>query len=674
MKQIFLFSTILLSGLVPISAQDVKQFYPEPEHQAVTKTITEILANDHYHPATMDDGFSQKVFDLYLKDLDYSRSYFLITDIKDFDQHRGRIDDYLRAGDVKFAFDMYNTFLERIYARINYATKVLNGDSLDFSVNDSFQVKRENANWCNNEFEMDKLWLSKIKYELVGLKSSGKTWKEATDVIRKRYENLQKNLGKTKSEDIYSFFMNAVTEVVDPHTNYFSPSQGDDFRISTSQALEGIGATLGVESEYTTIRELVKGGPAERSKKLKVGDRVVSVGQGKDGEMVDVVGWRIDDVVSKIRGPKGTIVKLGVLGANLPTNATPVIIFIERDKIKLEEQAAKGEVHDVVRDKKKYKVGLITLPSFYLDYAGYQRGEKDYSSTTRDIKRILEDFKKQKVQGVVLDLRNNGGGALQEAINLTGLFITSGPVVQVRYGNGRVEVDEDTDNSVTWDGPLIVLVNRFSASASEIFAGAIQDYHRGIIVGENTFGKGTVQQVADLNAIVNVPGKRVGQLKLTMAKFYRVSGNSTQLKGVTPDILFPGIYSDKEYGEEASEFALEWDQIARSAYKSLPANEQLILKIKKQHEDRMKNNAEYNFLLEDVIGFRAFRLKEYATLNETKLKKEQDEQSAKNKAREEARKKLLGDTKNENEKYDLILKEGEQMVLDYLLLGTTTGN
>lgn len=670
MKYRFLLFSLLLGHLVSAQTTIRTNFAPEPEHSDVSRLVGQILSSGHYQPTALNDDFSAKVFDNYLKDLDYSRSYFLAADVAEFNFYRSLVDDAIQSGNVEFAFTMYNRFLQRINNRIQYTYKILNGDSINFNTPDSFQVKREEAPWCKDEKELDNLWDKKIKYELVGLKASGKNWKDMTDVIRKRYENLEKQLIKTQSEDIYSYFMNAVTETVDPHTNYFSPKQGDDFKINTSQALEGIGATLQTENDYTKIRELVKGGPAERSKLLKVGDRIVSVGQGKDGEMLDIVGWRIDDVVSKIRGPKGSIVRLGILGADEPSNAAPHIIQLERDKIKLEDQTAKGEIQKIKNKGKEYKVAVITLPSFYYDFAGAQKGEKNFSSTTRDVRRLIENFKADTIDAVVLDLRNNGGGSLLEAINLTGLFIKSGPVVQVRNSDGSIKVEQDYDNSVTWSGPLAVLVNRFSASASEILAGAIQDYKRGIIIGENTFGKGTVQNVIDLGQYIALPnGRRVGQVKLTLAKFYRINGSSTQLKGVKPDIEFPSIYADKEYGEEASKYALAWDQINTSRFEPVGMKDNVTLSLYNLHKARMKTNTEYNYLLDDVVGYRAYRLREYATLNLEQLKKEQDEQTKKNKEREEARKKLLNNPKDEQEKYDLILRESEQILVDFITLG-----
>ncbi|MBP6303030.1 MAG: carboxy terminal-processing peptidase [Bacteroidia bacterium] len=670
MKYRFLLFSLLLGHLVSAQTTIRTNFAPEPEHSDVSRLVGQILSSGHYQPAALNDDFSAKVFDNYLKDLDYSRSYFLAADVAEFNFYRSLVDDAIQSGNVEFAFTMYNRFLQRINNRIQYTYKILNGDSINFNTPDSFQVKREEAPWCKDEKELDNLWDKKIKYELVGLKASGKNWKDMTDVIRKRYENLEKQLVKTQSEDIYSYFMNAVTETVDPHTNYFSPKQGDDFKINTSQALEGIGATLQTENDYTKIRELVKGGPAERSKLLKVGDRIVSVGQGKDGEMLDIVGWRIDDVVSKIRGPKGSIVRLGILGADEPSNAAPHIIQLERDKIKLEDQTAKGEIQKIKNKGKEYKVAVITLPSFYYDFAGAQKGEKNFSSTTRDVRRLIENFKADTIDAVVLDLRNNGGGSLLEAINLTGLFIKSGPVVQVRNSDGSIKVEQDYDNSVTWSGPLAVLVNRFSASASEILAGAIQDYKRGIIIGENTFGKGTVQNVIDLGQYIALPnGRRVGQVKLTLAKFYRINGSSTQLKGVKPDIEFPSIYADKEYGEEASKYAMAWDQINTSRFEPVGMKDNVTLALYNLHKARMKSNTEYNYLLDDVVGYRAYRLREYATLNLEQLKKEQDEQTKKNKEREEARKKLLNNPKDEQEKYDLILRESEQILVDFIVLG-----
>lgn len=661
------FAFVLLA--LPVWAYTQNQaepsFAPEKQHQELSRLIGEILRSSPFQPIQIDDEFSQKVYKNYLEALDYNRSYFLDADIREFDQYKLRLDDDLKAGNNEAAYLMYNRFLKRMGERIKYTYSLLK-DSFDFSQNDSFMVKREEAAWCQNNQEMDALWLKKIKYEMVGMRVSGKAWKDASEIVRKRYENLEKQLSKTQSEDIYSYYMNAVSEVVDPHTNYFSAKQGDDFKINTSQALEGIGATLQTENDYTKIRELTKGGPAERSKKLKVGDRIVWVAQGMDGEIVDVVGWRIDDVVGKIRGPKGSIVRLGILSANEPSNSTPHIVIIERDKIKLEEQTAKGEVQEIKQDGKKYRIAVITLPAFYYDYSGAQKGEKDFSSSTRDVKRLIEKYKKDGLDAVVLDLRNNGGGSLLEAINLSGLFISKGPVVQVKNADGSLQVEEDHDPSVTWSGPLAVLVNRFSASASEILAAAIQDYRRGLIIGENTFGKGTVQNVVDLNQFMHQRENRVGQLKLTIAKFYRVNGSSTQLKGVQPDISFPSIYEDKEYGEEASPYALAWDQISSSNYQALDMPETIKVALRKKHDERMRKNTEYNYLLDDVINSRSYRMKLYASVNEKQLKEEQDAQSKKNKEREEARKKLLDKEGEDSSKYDLVLKETENILLDYI--------
>jgi carboxyl-terminal processing protease len=464
--------------------------------------------------------------------------------------------------------------------------------------------------------------------------------------------------------DVFSFYANALTEIADPHTNYLAPRQADDFNTTMSLSLEGIGATLQTENEYTKIASLVKGGPAEKSKLLAVNDKIAGVGQGKDGEIVSVLDWRIDDVVSLIRGKKGTIVRLEIVSAD-KTQTKNKIVEIVRDRIVLEDQAVKSSIRESKKGGKNWKIGTIDIPTFYLDFGRAAAGEKDYKSTTRDVKKIIEEFKKQNVNAIIIDLRNNGGGSLTEAIDLTGLFIKNGPVVQVKDAYGIVKSENDKDDAIQWDGPVEVLINRFSASASEIFAAAMQDYGRALIIGEQTYGKGTVQNIGDLDQYMKIENKKMGQVKTTIAKFYRISGRSTQHRGVVPDIEFPSIYAGEEYGEGASKFSLPYDSINSEVYTQNKAIGNNIPWLTINHQKRMGNNLEYKYLLEDVKEVKKAEQDEYISVNEVKYKAELAETEAKNKIRKEAREKAKKEN-NKTTNADLILDEAIELLTDQL--------
>lgn len=663
MKKQLILLIVGLSLLNTLTAQDslkvsLKNFSPEDQHPMVYQLIGQILSSYHYKKLTVNDELSGKILDNYLNNLDPGKVYFLQEDINRFNAWRNQFDDDLLQGNVFKAFDIYNVYQQRMYDRIQFTFDLLNND-MDFSIMDSFLVDRENASWISSYKEYDALWRKKTKNEALQLKADGKEYKVWSDILRKRYYNLLKQMAKTKNEDVFSFFANSLTEISDPHTNYFSPRAAEDFATSMSLSLEGIGATLQTENEYTKVREVVKGGPADRSKQIKANDKIVAVGQGKDGEMVNVLDWRIDDVVSLIRGKKGTIVRLEIIPVDAIGNKSKIIEIV-RDKIVLEDQAAKSSMKEVMQDNRKVKVGIIVLPTFYLDLAAMQRGDANYKSTTRDVKKHLMDLKNQGAEAIVVDLRNNGGGSLLEAIELTGLFIKKGPVVQVKDNFGAIEINEDKDESITWAGPLTVLVNRFSASASEIFAAAIQDYNRGLVVGEKTFGKGTVQNIFDLNQFIKIDNKKVGQVKFTMAKFYRISGGSTQFRGVIPDIEFPGLYSSKEFGEEASEFALPYDEIKKADYTLQGNANHKLNALKELHEKRMANSEYYKFLLEDIQNTQEARNAKYATLNEEVYKKQLAVNEQKKKNREAAKAAL----KDKNiEEGNLILDEAIHLML-----------
>ncbi len=664
MKRILFFILLAIAGFTSIQAQDslkvnLKSFQPEDQHGLSYQLVGQILSSYHYKKVEINDQLSSKLLDNYLENLDPGKVYFLAEDIKKFEAYRFQFDEDIMQGNVSKAFEIYNIYQQRMYDRIQYTFDLLRQD-MDFTAQDSFLINRENAAWIATYKEYDELWRKKTKSEALQLKADGKSYEVWSDILRKRYFNLLKQLAKTKNEDVFSYFVNSLSEIADPHTNYFSPRAAEDFTTSMSLSLEGIGATLQSENEYTKVREVVKGGPADRSKLIKANDKIIAVGQGKDGEMVNVLDWRIDDVVSLIRGKKGTIVRLEIISVDAIGNQSKIVEIV-RDKIVLEEQAAKGSIKEMNFNGKKQKVGVIVLPTFYLDVAALQRGDKNYKSTSRDVKKLILDLKSKGATAMVIDLRNNGGGSLQEAIDLTGLFIKKGAVVQVKDHFGAIEVNEDRDESVTWDGPMCVLVNRFSASASEIFAAAIQDYDRGLVIGEKTFGKGTVQNIWDLNQFVRVGTNKVGQIKYTMAKFYRISGGSTQFKGVIPDIEFPGMYSDKMFGEESSEFALPYDEIQKVNYQSQGNAKAKLKELQSLHETRMAKSQNYQYLLEDIEMANKNRKRDYVTLNidqyQAELKRNEDIKKEREKVKETLKQ------KGEEEEGNLILEEAIFLML-----------
>ncbi|MBJ7427770.1 MAG: carboxy terminal-processing peptidase, partial [Bacteroidia bacterium] len=625
----------------------------------------QVVSNLHYRKFPIDDKLSAELLDNYIKHLDPLHLYFIEADVESFNQFKYTLDDDLLSGKADVGFVIYNKYQTRLEERINFTFDLLK-TALSFETKDSFLYKREEVKFAKNIGELDKIWINKIKYELLALKTDGKDFKYCAESLKKRYTNLYKQLSKTKTVDVFSFYANALTEITDPHTNYMAPRQADDFNTTMSLSLEGIGATLQTDNEYTKITSLVKGGPAEKSKLVSVNDKIVAVGQGTDGEMVSVLDWRIDDVVGLIRGKKGTIVKLEILPGDVTIKKNK-IIEITRDKIVLEDQASKSSIKTIKRKGKNFKIGTIDIPTFYLDFARASAGEADYKSTTRDVKRIIKEFKDSMVDAIVIDLRNNGGGSLQEAVELTGLFIKTGPVVQIKDAYGIVSSEKDKNDDIAWNGPLEVIVNRFSASASEIFAAAMQDYGRALVIGEQTYGKGTVQNVINLDQYMQYPDRKMGQVKITLAKFYRISGGSTQHRGVIPDIEFPSIFANKEYGEDASKYSLPYDSIMPESYAKNKTISENLTEIAKLHKTRMTDNVEYKYLLEDIDAVKKADMDEYITVNEEMYKKELAETEAKNKARKEAREAAKAKTKSNA---DLILDEAHELLIDQITLAT----
>lgn len=670
-KKLIFSITVLLSLIGQLKANDstkivLKTFNPEPYHGELFKLIGQVITNLHYRKIPIDNKLSEELLNNYIKHLDPLHLYFIQADITEFDKYKYSLDDDLLNGNANAGFDIYNKYQSRLEERINYAFDLLKTE-MSFDSQDSFLYKREDVNFTKSIGELDKLWLNKVKYEVLVLKSDGKDYKTCAEIVRKRYYNLYKQLSKTKTVDVFSFYANALTEITDPHTNYMAPRQADDFNTTMSLSLEGIGATLQTDNEYTKITSLVKGGPAEKSKLIAVNDKIAAVGQGKEGEMINVLDWRIDDVVGLIRGKKGTIVRLEIVSADITIKKNKIIEIV-RDKIVLEDQASKSTIKEVKKNGKKFKIGTIDIPTFYLDFARAAAGEKDYKSTTKDVRRIIGEFKEAKVDAIIIDLRNNGGGSLTEAIDLTGLFITSGPVVQVKDANGIVKSENDRDEEILWNGPLEVIVNRFSASASEIFAAAMQDYGRALIIGEQTYGKGTVQNMANLDQYMQYGDKKMGQVKITLAKFYRISGGSTQHKGVIPDIEFPSIFASKEFGEDASKYSLPYDSINQDSYANNVNFSNNLNQVSLLHSNRMANNAEYKYLLEDIESVKKAELDNYISVNETTYKKELTETEAKNKARKDARQKAKESLGKNAANADLILDEAMELIIDKMVL------
>lgn len=606
------------SLFVPVSAFALTTtLESEPVHKQTLLEITESLKIGHYNRIQLDDELSSKIFDQYFKDLDPSRSYFYKSDLEEFEKYRQRFDNDIKQGALKPAYTIFNRYQQRMQERLDYNLAQLESSkAFDFMIDESLDTDRENAAWIQSEQEMNQLWDRRLKSALLNLKLADKDLKEAREVLIKRYKNQLKRASQVNSEDVFQTFVNAFTKQYDPHTQYFSPRKSENFKINMSLSLEGIGAVLKSENEFTQIVRLVPAGPAEKTGQLKATDRIIGVGQGVEGEIEDVVGWRLDDVVQLIRGPKGTTVRLEIKSAD--GKETPSrIVKIVRNKVKLEEQSAQKRILEVEHLGRQFKLGIIEIPAFYIDFAALQRGDEDFKSTSRDVEKLVNELNQEGIDGLIIDLRNNGGGSLREANDTVGLFIKHGPTVQVKDSSGRVEILRDRDPKVAFTGPMAVMVNRLSASASEIFAGAVQDYNRGIVIGGQTFGKGTVQTLLPLNH---------GQLKLTHAKFYRISGESTQNKGVMPDIKFPTLYDPDIIGESALEQALSWDKVRSAPHGTYPTLRPFLQQLDKLYQKRTLANPDFIFMREQVNHLDEVRKESsIIPLQEQALKKERDE-------------------------------------------------
>ncbi|MGA1742177.1 MAG: carboxy terminal-processing peptidase [Pseudohongiellaceae bacterium] len=597
-----------LSGLysLPLSAQQTaalsaenipldvdaiyKEITPSEEYTTITRSVLSQMVRNHYSEVRVNDDFSSTLLDRVIDGLDPSRIYFTQADINEFEQYRTELDDMLRAGDVDAGFLMYNRYQKRVIERLVFSLKRLekDGSPFDFTLDEYLIVDRSEEPWPASHDELEDLWHKRVKSNVLSALLSDETYEEAKEDLSERYRSQLSQILKNDQREAFQYYMDAMTLSIDPHTQYYLPQAAENFTMNMSLQLQGIGAVLTTEDEYTEVVSIVAGGPADMAGELQPNDRITAIAQG-DGEFVDVVGWRVDDVVQLIRGEKGTVVRLSVIPNNADNDFERNIISITRDTVQLEDESAKSEIVEIERNGETYKIGVIDLPTFYIDFQALQNRDPNYRSTTRDVRVLLEELKAENVDAVVVDLRNNGGGALNEANSLVGLFIDRGPTVQVMDADNNNNVYGDSDPGLVYDGPLAVLVNRLSASASEIFAGAIQDYQRGLVLGSQTFGKGTVQELIPLGE---------GQLKITRSKFYRISGESTQHRGVLPDIDFPDLYDvSDDIGEAALDSALPWDTIETTSFYRPYANLQPILPaLVSRHQERLQNDPDFNYI------------------------------------------------------------------------------
>jgi carboxyl-terminal processing protease len=644
---------------------------PTDNQRATARKVGRILEEAHYSRAALDDKMSEVIYQRYLESLDGQKSYFLQSDINDFNAYRFLFDDMIRTGDIDPAYVIFARFQQRNRERLEHAITLLSTEP-DWTLNETYEFDRSKASWPADQAAMDELWRKRVKNDALSLMLTGKQWPEVAEMLRKRYERVLKRVDQVSADDVFENLMNAYARAFDPHSSYFSPRSSEEYRIQMSLNYEGIGASLTVVDDYVTIMSVLEGGPAAVAGTLSINDRITGVGQGKDGAFTDVIGMRLDDVVQLIRGKAGTLVRLQVLPPGAAPGTPEKVLEFTRNQVTLEAQAAHKEVRTVSRNGKDLKIGIITVPGFYRDVAAESAGDKNYRSTTRDVAKLLQELKTENIDGLVLDLRNDGGGYLPEATELTGLFIDHGPVVQVRDTTGRLEVLDDPETSAAYTGPLAVLVDRLSASASEIFAGAIQDYHRGLIIGQTTFGKGTVQSLMPLDRLSSKPTN--GQLTVTIGKFYRVTGESTQHRGVEPDVPLASPIDTKEIGESALESALPWDRIAGVPFKASAgaAAGPPVAVLATEEDVRAQHDPDYKWLMSDIAALDSVREQKSVSLNlkvrreeRTRIDKERlDRENSRRAAKNLPAFKSVEELDKAKDTTDVVLDQASQVMAD----------
>jgi carboxyl-terminal processing protease len=672
LKAVALLAALLLAAasLDAKPAQTTETLAPTDRHGKISRLVTTLFERSHYRRSLVDDAASARMLDGYLDTLDGNRQYFLASDIKEFDAWRTSLDEAVKRGRLEPIFEIYSRYLERARDRLNHALTLLDEEH-DFSLDEEFQFDRTEEPWAASAQVLDEVWRKRVKNDAVGLMLTDKDWEETREILRGRYEQVLVRLDQVKSDDVFETFMNAFANTMDPHTSYYSPRNSEEYRIQMSLNYDGIGATLQLQDEYVAVINVIEGGPAALDGTLKPKDRIIGVGQGDDGDIVDVVGWRLDEVVDMIRGPGGSTVRLQVLPAGAAPGSPPTLISLIRDKVKLEAQAARKKIIEVERGSKPQRIGVITVPSFYQDYSARASGAREYTSTTADVRRLTLELIEEGIDGLVVDLRNNGGGHLSEATAMTGLFVPAGPVVQLRDTSGRVEVLEEQSGGPVYDGPLAVLVNRFSASASEIFAAAIQDYGRGVVVGQQTYGKGTVQNLYPLDRYAPGADPRFGQLTLTIGKYYRVTGESTQHRGVIPDIDVPSPVDVHMVGEDTRDSALPWDQIRATRFTPQGQLEEAIALLATEHRRRRSVDPDIRFLLGDIEAIEERRARKSVSLNIEARREENRRVDEQRLARENERRAARGlapldslEEINSDDAPDVLLREAAAVVAD----------
>ncbi len=658
---------------------------PLPRHEDIGQTVTHFIQRSHYNHVAVDDDLSSRVLDRYIETLDGNRMYLLASDIEYFNQFRYELDDFVKSEPLDAVFDMYEVYRKAVRERYAYALTLLDTEP-DFSINEEFQFDRTDAPWAETTEELDEIWRRRVKNDALRHALNDKPWDETRDILTKRYKRLLRRMGQTTSDDVFEGFMNAFAHTLDPHSSYLSPRNSEEIRIQMSLSYFGIGASLQPDDDYVKVVDIIPGGPAAIDGKLKPNDLITGVAEGADGEIVDVVGWRLDDVVDLIRGPGETVVRLQIIPADAVPGSGEREIALTRGQVKLEEQAAKSDIVTIPHEGREWRIGVIEVPSFYRDYRALSSGDKNYTSTTRDVRRLIGELEEQGIDGLIMDLRSNGGGLLSEATALSGLFIDNGPVVQMRNANGRISRLDDPDPvaRVAYDGPLAVLVDRFSASASEIFAAAIQDYARGVIIGQQTFGKGTVQNLYSLDQYMR-PGPDdedgYGQLTLTIGKYYRITGESTQHRGVNPDISLPSAIDAAQVGESVRDSALPWDTIKTTRFTAGEPLDTTIQSLSVNQSERSKDDPNYQWLIGGIQEFEEARSRKSISLNIDKRRAEREDEMARRLQRENDRRKALNlepvdslEDVDDEELPDVLLEQAVGIVRDMAELRTVVDN
>jgi carboxyl-terminal processing protease len=652
------------------TATETADLAPSDRHAKISRLVTTLFEHSHYSQVRIDDDVSSQVLDAYIEAMDGNRHYFTASDIAEFEAYRSELDDAVKRGELEPVFRMYDRYTQRTRERIEHAIALLEAEP-DFTVDERYVFDRTELPWAADSAELDEIWRKRVKNDALSLMMTGKSWEDTSDLLRKRYERVLKRVDQVNSDDVFEAFMNAYSHTLDPHSSYFSPRNSEEYRIQMSLSYDGIGASLQLQDDYIAVLNVIPGGPAALDGSIKPNDRITAVGQGEDGQLVDVVGWRLDDVVELIRGPGGTTVRLQILAAGAAPGSDTEVISLTRDKIKLEAQAAQKDRVEIQRGDKTLNIGVIQVPSFYQDYNARAAGAEDYTSTTADVRRLVQELEEEGIDGLVLDLRNNGGGHLSEATSLTGLFIDSGPVVQLRDTNGRIEVLKDPSPAKVYDGPLAVLVNRYSASASEIFAAAIQDYRRGVVIGQQTFGKGTVQNLYPLDRYAPGSDPQFGQLTLTIGKYYRVTGGSTQHRGVVPDIAMPSHIDTSIIGESSRDTALPWDQIKPTEFAADPSLDTALSVLSTSHRQRAAIDPDFSYLEADIAATTAERAHDSVSLSLKQRELEREESRLRELALRNERRAALGlepvpsvEELDGDEVPDVLLDEAAAIVAD----------